>query len=194
MKKLFLYLILMIFGVSGVAGATFICKPPACPDGSDYNIWSDKDPVYEWLGNGESVAVHFNFDSYNPPYDSLYWAKALFVFWGKPRSNYEGEYSYYNGAYTQDESIYTRHLGLAFKWERLDDPVLDKLEATGSLDLVFKREYLSGLGKCDGLYLKKAFLIAKGCDNPVPEPATMMLFGSGLVGLAVFGRKKLLKK
>lgn len=53
-------------------------------------------------------------------------------------------------------------------------------------------EDLYGGGDWD--YNDMVIMVESVNPAPVPEPATMLLFGAGLIGLAGFGRKKLIKK
>ena len=61
-----------------------------------------------------------------------------------------------------------------------------QLNFLGTLDVTINSIY-------GDFYLDQSTLVADGATAPVPEPATMLLLGTGLLGLVAFGRKRFKK-
>ncbi len=79
-----------------------------------------------------------------------------------------------------------------FSWGEVHwyDPILFDFGNTGrlSLDLTDVAFWTPGCATVQGTFT----LVQSDTPDPVPEPGSWALLGSGLVGLAVFGRKKCL--
>jgi hypothetical protein len=188
MKKLLFYVVLMIFGITGAAGATPMCHPSICPPDSDLKIWYDFNYINEPLTSGISVPYSLNI----PSTAYLHFGLIGFIIEGAEVNDkwFLANWTYDAGG-NEWRIGHVNAGGLSLKLGLLHNDQLDELRNTGILSGDFTAWWYGN----DKLTLKKSFLLAKGCDsNPVPEPATMLLIGSGLVVIAGFGRKKILKK
>ena len=186
-RVLFICVLLFVFGFTGLVGATKFCYPPICPDDTDFKIWHDIDYIYESVD--EPAYFEFELPSFSPVHDTIYSAGIIAFFKGTANRWTTGKWIF-NGGGMQWESVCTNTFGHALEWEGLRGNALETLRSTGKLSDYFTA-WLCGDKE---LTLKKAFLRAKGCDNPVPKPATMLLLGSGLVVIAGLGRKKFRNK
>lgn len=89
---------------------------------------------------------------------------------------------------------------MTFRLASLDGKTINVMLGGSTAPLTLESAYLiawedlawDGRTLGDEDYDDIMYLVTK--VQPVPEPTTMLLFGSGLVGLGSFGRKKLLKR
>ncbi len=189
MKK---YCVLTAATVFLLFSASYLwATPTRCYDCDNLVNWTavydPTDVLLKKCGGPYSVDIPLNIigAGYQPGVDTLY--------------KYRIDVYLYDDADTSGEAGYIKTLGLdQLKLFNLSSsPVsiysnwlgVQLIKGDGALDLTLKI-------MCGDFFFDKAIITALGCDNgpaPVPEPATMLLLGSGLVGLAGFGRKKFKK-
>ena len=160
-KYILLLSILLIF--SGVANALPIPT-----------TWTDTMDKGQWISTGSTF--NFALDGYRPGIDSISSATLNIDLFGGGR----GE--------IKIDNIQTQKYSFLF-YTDLNIPltVTVGLSETGKLTVIFDKVW--GIQWLNSITLTATGY--KGSPAPVPEPATMLLLGSGFIGLAFYGRKRM---
>jgi hypothetical protein len=178
--------IILIFTASPL-----LATPTSCYDCDKLVTWTDVyDPADVYLnkcGPTRTLTIPFNIadDGFQPGVDKIYRYRievGLYDdddgFGGAGWFEIPGHNQFDLFTLKSDPLILTsNYLKLAF------------LKDDGKMNLILHM-------MCGDFYFDYAKISALGCDYgpaPVPEPATLFLLGSGLVGMAGYGRKKFKK-
>ena len=181
MKTLFSILLALslMISVNTVANATrTVCPGTDCPAG--YFAYEDS-KTGEWFEAGLSRTYTFNLDS-----DIL---KVGDINPGDIITTAELEINYGAGLAKWDlvvDGIYKRDDATFFSlWPgEIEFNVVSQVAADHLLNVT-----IANVGRIGGFQIDE--LSVEGCYKAVPEPATLLLLGAGLIGLAGYGRKKL---